>query len=214
MSEEVKAESAQETPKAEEAKVDAVDSKNEAVSQNEAEKPKEGVKADEKPTEEAGKKSEESEKVVPEKYDLKVPENSILDANVVNRIADYAKSQGLSNDEAQALLDQENVTINEHIERKTNQWAEECKSDKEIGGENFNQNVELAKRVVLRYGSDQLKAELNKTGFGNHPEVVRVFARIGKAMGEDKLVLSNTQASGKMSMEEKFYGGSQENNKE
>ena len=59
---------------------------------------------------EGEKPAEPPAKVVPEKYELKLSENSLGDAALIERVADYAKSQGLSQDEAAALLvDQEKM---------------------------------------------------------------------------------------------------------
>jgi hypothetical protein len=63
--------------------------------------------------------------------------------------------------------------------------------------------------VVARFGSDSLKAELSKTGYGNHPEMVRLLTRIGKAMAPDQLVLPGTQAGGtQKSAADVLYGSS------
>ena len=43
-------------------------------------------------------------KVAPEKYDLKLPEGSKLDAKHIEKIAADAKARGLSQEDAQALL--------------------------------------------------------------------------------------------------------------
>ena len=42
------------------------------------------------------KPAEGAAKVVPEKYDLKLPKDSALDSSDLERIASYAKEQGLS----------------------------------------------------------------------------------------------------------------------
>ena len=35
------------------------------------------------------------------------------------------------------------------------------------------------------FATPALKAALNETGFGNHPELVRLFVKIGKSLSED-----------------------------
>jgi len=150
---------------------------------------------------------------VPEKYELKLPENSQLSADHVEKVALYAKEQKLSNEQAQALLERENLAVSEFANRqqeefkaRTEAWLGEIKADKEIGGEAFNQNVEMAKRVVTRYATEEFRKTLDDTGLGNHPELVRVFSRIGKAMSEDQLVIPGSQAGGKKAIEDVFYG--------
>lgn len=164
------------------------------------------------PKPEGDKGTDGQARVVPEKYDLKLPAGSLLDAQALERTATFAKENGLTNKEAQAILERESASIASYVEsqrealaEKTKEWVETVKNDKEIGGEGFNKTVEMAKRVVDRYGSDSLKQALNDSGLGNHPELVRFVARIGKAMTEDQLILPGSQPAGKKSPEETFY---------
>jgi hypothetical protein len=85
-------------------------------------------------------------------------------------------------------------------------WAEEAKNDKEIGGAAFQENAELARRVLGKYGSEALAKALNDTGLGNHPELLRMFVRVGRRMSEDRTILglANTPGTAK-SREEIFF---------
>lgn len=144
-------------------------------------------------------------KVVPEKYDLKLSEGSILDKGVLEKIAETAKQQGLSQEEAQALVGKQEAYASEFISERSTAWKKASEADKEIGGESFAQNAELAKRGFERFATPELKAEMEKTGFGNHPEVIRLFMRVGKAMADDKFVHANTQNTQAKSASELFY---------
>lgn len=192
-----------------------------AAAQKPSEQPKDAPKAAEPSVVDAGKDSKakeptEQKPVVPEKYDLKLPEGSYLDAARVGEIAEFAKQQGFSNEQAQALLDGENKAVSTFVEKqqqelkqKPEAWLNEAKADKELGGDALPKNVELAKRALERYGSPTLIKTLNETGLGNHPELIRVFFRIGKAMDEDQLVLPKTNVSGeKQDPAEVLYGRS------
>lgn len=152
-----------------------------------------------------GEKPKENEKVVPERYDLKLPEDSVLDAPALERIASLAKERGLSQEEAEAAVIDTNKRVAEVYDQQTKQWLDEVKADKEIGGEALNKNVELAKRVVDRFGSESLKKDLNRTGLGNHPELVRFLSKIGNQMSEDVLVHPGAQVGGAKSVEDLFY---------
>lgn len=150
--------------------------------------------------------------VVPEKYDLKAPEKSLLSSAQVDKIAQYAKERGFSNEQAQELLNREASAVTEYhqglesmLSRRQEEWAGETKADKEVGGEKFKESLSLAKSVIDRFGTEQLKKELNATKFGDHPEVVRVFARIGRAMAPDQLVHSQGQADTKPPLAERLY---------
>jgi hypothetical protein len=153
-------------------------------------------------------------KVVPEKYDIKLPEGSKLDASHVEKIALFAKERGLSNEDAQAIVERDQKLLSAREEAMTQEvrkivegWPTQAKADPEIGGEAFDKNVELAKRVVDRIDKEgSLKKLLNESGYGNHPDVLRAFVRMGKMMTEDQLVIPGAQAGGKKSIEEVFYG--------
>lgn len=144
--------------------------------------------------------------VVPERYDLKVAADSLLDARDVKRIETIAKTRGLSNEQAQGFLEEQSTAYAALVDEQSTAWMSEAQSDKEIGGDAFKQSAELAKRVIDRFGSDSLKRELNRTGYGNHPELIRLFSRLGKGMSDDQLVLPGAQAGTKKSMEDIFYG--------
>lgn len=153
--------------------------------------------------------------VVPEKYELKLPEGSSLDQSALDRVASYAKEKGLSQEMAQAVLEREHLAVSSYSERidkeweaTKQQWVQTVQADKELGGEAFKVNAELAHRVIKKYASEDFVKALETSGFGNHPELLRTFLRIGKAMSEDKLVLPGAQAGGKKPIEELFYGKS------
>ena len=142
--------------------------------------------------------------------ELKIPENSSLSKEAVEKIQTFAKEKGLSNEQAQAVLErdiQAQQSQAEFAQQKATEWFEMSKSDKEIGGEKFAENAELAKRVVTRFASEELKQDLEATGFGNHPELLRLLVRIGQKMAPDSLVLAGSSVTQKEKpIEEIFYG--------
>ncbi len=151
--------------------------------------------------------------VVPEKYDLKMPEGSPLKPEYLEKISSYAKEKKLSNDQAQELLQQQHSVVDEFLKQQVTEfeqtasaWKEQAMKDPEIGGEAFTKNVELAHRALEQFGTPQFRAELSATGYGNHPELVRIFARIGKKMADDKMVVPGAQTGGNRSYEDVFYG--------
>lgn len=156
----------------------------------------------------------------PEKYELKVPEGSLLKPEDVDKVSAYAKAKGLSNDAAQAILEQRSEAIAEYDASQKAEhtvlvtgWAKTSAADKEVGGENFAKNAEIAKRVYQRFGSPQLGEFLDKTGYGNHPEVLRVFYRIGAAMVNDSFVPAGGPAGESKDMASLFYGEKKEQGK-
>lgn len=128
---------------------------------------------------------------VPEKYDLKLPDQSPVNPVRLEKIAAEAKAQGLSQDQAQELVTREHNTVSDLVQAhhaRVKEWSDASAADKEVGGPDINRNIALADRLVDTYGSPELKEQLKITGFGSHPEMLRLFVRIAKAGGEDRLV--------------------------
>jgi hypothetical protein len=156
-------------------------------------KPPEGEKPKEDETPNEGEKEKP---VVPEKYDLKLSEKSPLNQAHLDRIAASAKAQGLTQEQAQELVKTQETEVNtalkDAVEQRKAQWLDECKSDKEIGGAAFEKSVKLAIGVLDKYGDESFRKELTDGGFGNHPGLVRMLARIGKVSANDKAIIPRT----------------------
>lgn len=140
---------------------------------------------------------------VPEKYDLKLKAGSKLGAEHLEKISAYAKAKGLSNEDAQALLDhdQENFSSFETaqtaaLEKAKEEWKTLSQADAEIGGQNLPQSVDLSRRVVQRFGDAEFQQFLDDSGLGNHPAMLRFATRIGKLMTADQLVVPPAQPVG------------------
>lgn len=133
----------------------------------------------------------------PEKYEFKAAEGQELDAEAVKAFEPIAKELNLSNEQAQKLVDVYGSKIMPHVmkqideqwSRQSEQWAEQVRADKDLGSD---ASIGAAQKAMDKFGSPELKQYLTETGLGNHPELVRIFANIGKAMSEDGLVTGNS----------------------
>lgn len=150
---------------------------------------------------------------VPEKYEFKAPEGfeGELDQAALEQFEPIAKELGLTQEQADKLVSMHADSIQRASTEAREQWAqqqqtwrEDLQNDPEFGGQKFQENVTAATKAVERFGSPGLKEALESTGMGNHPELVRTFAAIGKAISEDKLVMGN-QSQGQRSIEERMY---------
>lgn len=126
---------------------------------------------------------------------LKPPEGSKLDGKHVESVKELAKSLGLNAAQTKQLLERDAKIVSDHearfqaeLKEKVETWHDAVMSDPEVGGSNFDRSVADCKRAINRFGSDAFKKAMNETGLGNHPEVVRVFARIGRSMSEDSVI--------------------------
>lgn len=158
--------------------------------------------------------SKEEKKVVPEKYDLKLPEDSLLDKSALERIASEAKKHGLSNEEAQSLLERDSLAISLHqqaqqsaLQKRSEEWVTETLNDSELGKtkEEREEAIELSKRAFKKFAPPEFVKFLEDSRLGNYPGLIKTFAKIGKMMGQDKLVKGDTPMSGKKSDAQIFY---------
>ena len=61
-------------------------------------------------------------------------------------------------------------------------WAEQTRVDPEFGCAALPSTLHTARRAVARFGGDTLRRTLDQTGLGSHPEIIRAFWKVGKAM--------------------------------
>ncbi len=151
-----------------------------AESSQTSEKPTEGTPAPTTPPEAAEVDIE-----------FELPEGVALDEQGVSEFKALAKELKLPAESAKKLADlaanRARAQHEAHAALVTG-WAEQVKNDKEIGGEKLTENLSVAKKAIDQFGTPELKDLLNSTGLGNHPEVVKLAWRIGKALSEDTFV--------------------------
>jgi hypothetical protein len=127
----------------------------------------------------------------PPVYDFKAPEGVELDATAVDRFKTVAGELKLPAESAQKVVDLYADIRKAEAEAFANQvqaWGDEVKADKELGGDKLAENLAVAKKAVDAFGSDEIRSLLDSTGMGNHPAVVRMMVKIGKAISEDGFV--------------------------
>lgn len=194
---------AQETPNAAEAEIQAKPGEAQAEAKPEQ-------KEQPAPTEKA--KTPDGE-AAPTKYELKVPEGSQLQAADLEKIALFAKEQGLSNVQAQKLVEREAQVLSayvqgqsEQLKTQTQAWIKDLETDKEVGGAQFSENMEIAHRAVKKFADPEFVKILEETGLGNNPGLVRAFWRIGKQMVNDKMVTPGPANAGRPPLADRLYG--------
>ena len=128
----------------------------------------------------------------PESYEFKAPEGTQFDDAVIGAFSEVAKELNLPQDQAQKVLDKMAPVIAarqaEQFQAARTEWAEAAKTDKEFGGEKLTENLGTAKKALDALATPELRTLLEESGLGNHPEVIRVFYRAGKAISEDRFV--------------------------
>jgi hypothetical protein len=132
--------------------------------------------------------------VVPEdgKYSLTMPEGVEVDQELVDALGPEFKDLGLTPRQAQKLADKfvdiqtkRGTAAAEGWANRVQGWADTAKKDKEIGGDKWDGTVSSAQRALTKLGTPELKGYLNASGGGNHPELIRIFAKVGSMIQED-----------------------------
>lgn len=138
------------------------------------------------------KAGDTSKQGAPEAYEFKAIEGQEFDPEVMKSFSEIAKELDLPQDAAQKVLDKVAPKILERqmqaLENVRNEWAESARTDKEFGGDKLNDNLVVAKKALDSFGTPELRKLLNESGLGNHPEMIRLMYRAGKAISEDRFV--------------------------
>ena len=144
--------------------------------------------------------------------DFTMPEGVEVNATLLESATPLFQELGLDQDQAQKLVDfyatkeqSDAVAAQTTYGEMLTNWENELKNDADFGGENFDQNIALAKQGLEAFGGAELAKELEDTGFGSNPHLVRAFQRIGKAIQEDDPQGNRTQAGGKQSLIDRLY---------
>lgn len=145
-----------------------------------------------------GKKPVETkvEKVIPEKYEFKLPEGMQLDAELLEQATPLLKKFNLDQSEANELAglivkrEQANV---DRWNKQVDGWKQATL--KELGD---NAETELAgvSKFIDRFGgkrADAIRSIMNDTGLGSNPDVVHLFREAAKFYNEDSFAVGSNK---------------------
>ncbi len=141
----------------------------------------------------AGVQTDASSQTTPDTYaDFAMPEGVTVDSALLTEATPLFKELGLSQDQAQKLVDFQAKQVQAGSARQVdtfnqlmNDWQELSKNDKEFGGDKFEESVGVARAAIDKFGTPELKQLLEEHGVGNHPEVIRLLVKVGRLTSED-----------------------------
>lgn len=136
---------------------------------------------------------------IPDQYQLTAPEGLTLDPVAIELATPVFRDLGLSNDQAnklmpvagqfaQGLLDRHQRQVLGQVQAERKAWLDSARNDPEIGGPHWSTTIGTAAKALdaLGFGKGSaFRTLLDESGLGNHPEMIRAFQRVGKAIGED-----------------------------
>jgi hypothetical protein len=148
--------------------------------------------------------------VVPDTYELTRRQGSVLDQRDVDEfIAEVARQQQLTADEAQSAF----AAYEQSLLDQSAKLQAQLVADAEVGGAHLANTQRDVKRLIDRFVPEttpegqELRGFLHKSGLGNAVPLVRLLARIGKEMAEDRPVPADMpRGSITPGMVELFYG--------
>ncbi len=146
-----------------------------------------------------------------------IPQDVAIDEAALEAFKPLAKELGLSNENAQKLID---LAVNMHMRAKSDitrddstqnkEWVEQANNDAEFGGAHFQAHVATAQKALNHFASPALIGLLDHSGLGNHPEMIRLFFKIGQSISEDRFLSANAQGGAPKSLAEILYGSTSE----
>ena len=146
--------------------------------------------------------------------DFSAPEGVLMDQDIMTEFKAAGIDAGISQQQAQKLVDlgvKLQGNIEERIEtqkaEQLNKWQEDARNDSEIGGDKLDENLSIAKKAVDMFASPELVEILNTSGMGNHPEMIRVFLNIGKKISEDGVFSGGGSPNGDKTIAQRMYPG-------
>lgn len=90
------------------------------------------------------------------------------------------------------------------VEQTKSEWLKATQNDPEIGGDKIDNTLAVAS-LAMKTVSSEFRQVLNTTGLGNHPELIKVFYKLGLTMKQDGIV-PGAPAKAEKSLADRFYG--------
>lgn len=156
----------------------------------------------------AGAEGSDDKGGAPESYTFEAPEGVELDQTAASEFSEVAKDLKLSAADAQRIAD---VAVKmaqrqtEAFAATVKEWETQSRADAEFGGDALEANMAIAQKALDTYGSPKLGDTLKAFGLLNHPEVIRVFFKIGKATQNDSFAKGGSAATTNVPLANRLY---------
>lgn len=140
--------------------------------------------------------------ITPEIYGDFGFEDGQFDPETMNSFKGILAEAGLPKDAGIAIGSRLAALQQDHLSRAqaemSGRWLAETRADREFGGVRLPQTQTRIAAAIDAFGGPdaaEIRSLFNETGLGNHPALVRFFARAGKAISEDGMINSGAAAS-------------------
>lgn len=147
----------------------------------------------------------------PTAYETKVPDDmaEYFGEPQLNEFKNVAHKIGLNQSQVDALINYQTGAIQHQLENEPAMLAAQKDETetalKQDWGLDYNKNMKAAQRALQVYGDEEIM-DLMNTSAGNHPAVVKLFARLGAEVTEDMTqnTQNNTLAANKLDAQDEI----------
>lgn len=163
----------------------------------------------------ATEKPQNAEAVPQGRYSLTAPEGFEIDNVVMEAASPVFGEIGLTNDQAQKMVPlaikfQERLLQRQQDEFDAikSDWAKQLAKDPEIGGEKLKSTQRLAGAALEAAGvgkGHEFRKLMDQSGLGNHPVVLKVFARLGRLVADQATKEQIARRAGTTTRLERLY---------
>lgn len=164
--------------------------------------------ANAKPNAESGKVANGA----PEKYEFANPEGMSYDDEALGKFDEAFRVLNLSNDKANSLIATvraaEKAAEQRRILSVRQEWEDAFHKDPEIGGAKADETLSFAVKgrdAVPEGIKESLGHLLDDTGFGSHPDIIRLFSWVGRITSDGNMV-GGRSGSAPKTIGERLYG--------
>lgn len=149
----------------------------------------------------------------PEDYAFAPTDDFAVPQENLDSFTKACKDAGLSKTQAEALLSWHKQFAgdvaklqSQQQEQQIKAWQTEILQDKDFGGTAWKATVADSRKALAHFDPDgQLRQLLRDSHVDYHPAVVRVIARVGRAMGEDKFISSKGRGNANVPLEDRLW---------
>lgn len=133
-------------------------------------------------------------------YEVPIPEGLQADEAFLGKFKEKALELGLSKAQVKGLAEFYNGSVQEQIQAMETfqaEAAEKRKNDavntlKDEWKDKYDQNLDVSKKAFRAVADPEIIDVMDKSGWGDHPMMIRLFHKIGTMISEDKLARDET----------------------
>ena len=119
--------------------------------------------------------------------------NKLLGQFELDTKSDHAKAQAFGQQMVDFFVSEQQrqlTQLEDNFKATRKQWAQDAKNDPTYGGQNYAENLSHAGKLIEQYGGNaeeqkMLRQVLYVTGAGDHPALIKLFMRAGKALAAE-----------------------------